>query len=148
MEAGSSQCIQLPRETPVGEGYKDIVGVCSLQLSLQPKTIHYSHPCFAIICSHTETTPTHTHCKILLCTWSPSSCSIRLAIGETGRGTQTTLITHMHVTHSMKPSADPPPPNLMHTLADSAWSAGPRHSERMSGRLGDRMHGSREMVEW
>ncbi len=57
------QCVEL-RETPVGEGggwwYKDIVGVCPLQLSLQPKTIHYSHPCSAIIRPHTETTPTHT----------------------------------------------------------------------------------------
>lgn len=65
--------------------------------------------------------------------------------------TLTTPITHTHVTHSMKPSADPPVIYIythLLTCADSAWSAGPRHSEQISGRQGDRVHGSREVLEW
>lgn len=70
-----------------------------------------------------------------------SSCSVSPAMEGIGGGAQTTLIAYTDVTHSMKPSADPPhtaPQSLSHThtFADSAWSAGPRHSEPMSGMRG------------
>lgn len=147
----AAECVELSdRPVAAGEGASIKTLCLSSPAVTATKTIHYSHPCSAIICPHTETTPTPMHCV------NPACGGPLLIFHKACHGrehTPTGLITHTHITHSRKPSADPP---VKHThthkhllaFADSAWSAGPHHSEPTSGReVGNRLHGSREVVE-
>lgn len=113
----AAECVEL-KETPVGEGggaIKTLWGFVLSSCHCNPRQ-STTHTRVLLVYVLTLKNHTHTHSQCI----NPTMCigpllSLNKACqrrDREGGGAPATLITHTHITHSMKPSADPP---IIHT---------------------------------